>query len=198
MERRGHLKPGLHHARLQRLTFSPGTTTLRRQPESPRSESPETPGVQPPQTRTQCVGRLATPPWAELNGNGTRRPHRPPTVILTSSTPQSGRQSLTFASPARSQCGRRVSSRRSGQGIKTQSTNCPPGCRWGPLRSQRRPGLLITARRAAAMVGDLVVAVVADAAPEQDVLCRADAGGDGVPDRGPRGNLHRAGYTGRS
>ena len=42
------------------------------------------------------------------------------------------------------------------------------------------------ARSAAAMVGDLVVAVVADAAPEQDVLCRADAGGDGVPDRGPQ------------
>jgi hypothetical protein len=36
------------------------------------------------------------------------------------------------------------------------------------------------------MVGDLVVAVVADAAPEQDVLCRADAGGDGVPDRRPQ------------
>src|SRR5437667_2328574 len=34
------------------------------------------------------------------------------------------------------------------------------------------------------MVGDLVVAVVADAAPERDVLCWADAGGDGVPDRG--------------
>ena len=38
------------------------------------------------------------------------------------------------------------------------------------------------ARSAAAMVGDLVVAVVVDAAA--DVLCRADAGGDGVPDRG--------------
>jgi hypothetical protein len=36
------------------------------------------------------------------------------------------------------------------------------------------------------MVGDLVVAVVADAAAEQEVLCRADAGGDGVPDRGPQ------------
>jgi ubiquinone/menaquinone biosynthesis C-methylase UbiE len=41
-------------------------------------------------------------------------------------------------------------------------------------------------------------AAVADAAPERDVLCWADAGGDGVPDRGPRGNLHRAGHMGRS
>ena len=36
------------------------------------------------------------------------------------------------------------------------------------------------------------------AVPDPDVLYRADAGGDGVPDRAPSGNLHRAGHTGRS